>query len=133
MNVTTVLFLSCLLLFATGCGGERKVEAPEQAVLTCVRALENFDVATVRSMMVSTVQNDAMLASMESAASSMSEAQKQAYQAQFGNRTHHAAVTAEDDESAVVTVVIDPGVPGRGFTFELVYEGKWWIESIVFQ
>ena len=83
---------------------------------------------------VSTVQNDAMLASMESAASSMSEAQKQAYQAQFGNRTHHAAVTAEDDESAVVTVVSDPGVPGRGFTFELVYEGgKWRIESIAFQ
>jgi hypothetical protein len=126
------LFISLILLLSACHTNEKKSTTPEATVLTCVTALENFDIKTVRSLLAPNAQNDAMLASLESASTSMSEAQKEAYKNQFKDRNHQVTVTKEEDESASVTVTSEGGAPGMGFSFELTYEGNaWQIESIM--
>ena len=125
------LFISLILLLAACRTSEKKPTTPEATVLTCVTALENFDTKTVRALLVQNAQNDAMLASLESASMSMNDAQKEAYKSQFKDRQHRVTVTSEDDESASVTVTSEAGAPGMGFSFELTYEDTAWkIESI---
>jgi hypothetical protein len=125
------LVISLIVLLTACHANEKKSTSPEATVRTCVTALENFDVKTVRSLLAPNAQNDAMLASLESASASMSDAQKEAYKSQFKDRRHQVTVTNEDDESASVTVTSEGGAPGMGFSFELTYEdAAWQIESI---
>jgi hypothetical protein len=125
------LFISLILLLSACHTNEKKSTTPEATVLTCVTALENFDIKTVRSLLAQNAQNNAMLASLESASASMSNAQKEVYKNQFKDRKHQVTVTSEDDESASVTVTSEGGVPGMEFSFALTYEDTAWrIESI---
>jgi hypothetical protein len=126
-------FIISLIALLSACHtNEKKSTSPEATVLECVTALENFDIKTVRSLLARNAQNDAMLASLESASASMSDAQKEVYKSQFKDRQHQVTVTNEDDESASVTVTSEGGAPGMGFSFELTYEDTAWkIESIM--
>ena len=124
-------FIISLIVLLSACHSNEKEYTPEATVLTCVTALENFNSKTIRSLLARNAQNDAMLASLESASASMSGAQKEAYKSQFKNRKHQVTVTNEDDESASVTVTSEGGAPGMGFSFELTYEDMAWkIERI---
>jgi hypothetical protein len=131
MHTAKAYLILSLITLLSACHTNEKKSTPEATVLTCVTALENFDINTVRSLLAPNAQNDAMVASLASASASMSDAQKEVYKSQFKGRLHQITVTSEDDESASVTVTSEGGAPGMGFSFALTYEDTAWkIESI---
>jgi hypothetical protein len=87
--------ISLVVLLPACHANEKKSTSPESTVLTCVTALENFDIKMVRSLLAPNAQND--------------DVQKEAYKSQFTDRQHQVMVTNEDDESASVTVTSEGG------------------------